>query len=252
MYRIEDRGTPVITVALHAGHEVRPSLLPLMALPDDERLREEDPFTDVIADIGVTRVVAQSSRFEVDLNRTRDEAVYLTPEMAWGLEVWRAPIDVRTAEESRRIHDAFRASVGEVLDRAVQVHGGFVVLDVHSYNHRRGGPEAPPAHPATDPEINLGTESVDTTHFGSAIATLRSAFAGEGYDVAENVKFRGGAFVRWINARYEGVGCGLAIEFKKTFMDEWTGTPDPQAIERARATLASAADALAATFGGGS
>ncbi len=250
MFRIEDRATPVITVALHAGHAVRPSLLPLMALSDSERLREEDPFTDVIADIGVSRVVAETSRFEVDLNRGRAEAVYHTPEMAWGLHVWAAPIDDQAAEESRRIHDAFYSSVAGLLDRAVDAHGGFVLFDIHSYNHRRGGPEAPPAHPATDPEVNLGTESVDAVRFGAAIATLSGTLTDAGYDVAENVKFRGGAFVRWVNARYQGVGCGLAIEFKKTFMDEWTGTPDPHAVERARQALASAARALSARFGG--
>jgi hypothetical protein len=35
---------------------------------------------------------------------------------------------------------------------------------------------------------------------------------------------------RWINERYAGRGCALAIEMKKTYMDEWTGEPHESMI----------------------
>ena len=50
--------------------------------------------------------------------------------------------------------------------------------------------------------------------------------AGRRLDVRENVRFRGGYFSRWVHEQYPGRGCALAIEFKKTFMDEWTGVVD--------------------------
>jgi hypothetical protein len=51
-------------------------------------------------------------------------------------------------------------------------------------------------------------------------------FPGGRLDVRENVKFQGGNFSRWIHGKFPGTGCALAIEFKKFFMDEWTGKRD--------------------------
>jgi hypothetical protein len=56
------------------------------------------------------------------------------------------------------------------------------------------------------------------------IETLREcSVQGRRLDVRENVKFKGGNFVRWIHRTFPRSGCGVAIEFKKIFMDEWTG-----------------------------
>ena len=38
--------------------------------------------------------------------------------------------------------------------------------------------------------------------------------------------------------RYPGVGCVLALEFKKTWMDEWTGEVDDARLDCVRASLA--------------
>ena len=57
-------------------------------------------------------------------------------------------------------------------------------------------------------------------------------------DVRENVCFRGGEMSRWIHATYPDSVCSIAIEFKKFFMDEWTGEGVPgqgEAIEQALA-----------------
>ena len=39
--------------------------------------------------VGNTQIIGTHSRFEVDLNRPREKAVYIKPEDAWGLEVWK-------------------------------------------------------------------------------------------------------------------------------------------------------------------
>ena len=66
----------VVATSVHAGHEVRPAVAAEMVLPEADRLREEDPFTDVIASAVPSRMITHRSRFEVDLNRPRREAVY--------------------------------------------------------------------------------------------------------------------------------------------------------------------------------
>ena len=55
-----------------------------MALDSDERLREEDPFTEFFIRDLPNRIVFHRSRFEVDFNRDRDGAIYFSPSRPGG------------------------------------------------------------------------------------------------------------------------------------------------------------------------
>ena len=60
-------------------------------------------------------------------------------------------------------------------------------------------------------------------------------FGGRHLDVRENVAFQGkGELTRFVHDRYPGQGCAIALEFKKFFMDEWSGEPDPAALAQMR------------------
>ena len=243
----------MVATAIHAGHELRPEIAAEMMLAEATRTREEDPVTDRIAAAVPIHVIVHRSRFEVDVNRERSASVYLRPDDVWGLDVWRRSLPDDVVARSRAEHDAFYEAVGAILDR-LAARGPFVVLDVHSYNHRRGGPEAPPAPEEGNPDVNVGTGTLDRTRFGAVadlfVAKLREArVVGRHLDVRENVRFRGGYFSRWVHEQYPGRGCALAIEFKKTFMDEWTGVVDDDHVAQLgtalRDTLPSMSQALA-------
>ena len=45
-------------------------------------------------------------------------------------------------------------------------------------------------------------------------------------EVGENIKFDGGGLSVWINETFPEDVCTISLEFKKTFMDEWTGVAD--------------------------
>lgn len=98
---------PVVATAVHAGHDLRPEVALEIALSDDERRLEEDPHTGEWASVGDSSVVVHRSRFEVDLNRSREQAVYLQPADAWGLHVWKGSLPAEVAEGSRALHDRF-------------------------------------------------------------------------------------------------------------------------------------------------
>jgi N-formylglutamate amidohydrolase len=212
-----------------------------MALSRTERLREEDPFTGIWTTVAPTRLIGLHSRFEVDFNRPRDKAVYLTPDDAWGLRVWKEAPSAECVERSLAIHDAFYDEVRSLLDQTVRRYQRVVVLDLHTYNHLREGPNGTTADPVENPEVNIGTGTMDRNRWASIvdrfIVNLRNFdFRGRNLDVRENVKFRGGFFPTWIHEHYPESVCVLSVEFKKFFMDEWTGEPDRlqlRAIERA-------------------
>lgn len=227
--------SPIVAVAIHDGHWMRGELREKVALDEWERLREEDPFTARWLDLSDTTVRVHRSRFEVDLNRPRAAAVYQTPSDAWGLEVWREPLTSDELRTSLALYDAFYAALEELLTTVCRRHGGFVLYDLHSYNHRRSGHGGPPAQPEFAPEINVGTGSLDQDRWGHLvdgfIEQLRSfPFLGRHLDVRENVNFRGGELSRWVHRRFGDSGCALAIEVKKFFMDEWTGEVDESLV----------------------
>ncbi len=229
-WKITTGDDPVVSTAIHAGHELRPEVAALMKLPEADRLREEDPYTDLWANVARNSIVVARSRFEVDLNRVRDKAIYVVPDDAWGLDIWASKPDEDLIAGSLALYDRFYEELGELLDRLVDVHGRVVVLDIHSYNHRREGPDAPVDDPELNPEINLGTESVDEAWrpvVDVFAKTLRELpFDDDVLDVRSNLKFKGGAMSRWINARYGDRACSIAVEMKKIYIDEWTGVLD--------------------------
>ena len=248
IWTLEQGKGPVAAAAVHDGHELRPEVEQEMNLPEADRLREEDPFTGQWTDICPTRIIGRHSRFEVDLNRPRGKAVYRTPEDAWGLQVWKGELPADVAERSLAGYDAFYRAMERLFSEMARQHGRFIVFDLHSYNHRRGGPGAEPEDPAGNPQVNLGTGSMDRRFWAPVverfIADLRAyPFPGGPLDVRENVKFRGARFSGWVHETFPRTGCSIAIEFKKFFMDEWTGVPDP-------ALLAAVGDALRSTVPG--
>ena len=222
---------PIVATAIHAGHDVRPEVSRLMAVDERSRLREEDPHTDTWTTLVDNRVAVHVSRFEVDLNRPREGAVYLEPGDAWGIEVWRTLPPRRTYEASLELYDLFYEQVAQILAELIEQHGRVVVLDLHSYCHRRAGPGKPAENQALNPDINVGTGSVDREVWGALVDRfvdrLRSfELDHRPLDVRENVRFRGGHFPTWINQTFGESACALAVEVKKIFMDEWTGTLD--------------------------
>lgn len=240
VYRIHKAKSPIIAAAIHDGHLLAAPLFDYMHLQEHERFREEDPYTAYMAELPGSRIVVETSRFQTDLNRRRDQAIYRKPEDAWGLTVWQPALPELMVAQLLEGYDRFYAEVAQLLQRTIALFGYFVVLDIHSYNHRRHHPgEA--AHISENPEINLGTghNHARWKPFGRHMANLLAhhQINGTFVDARENVKFKGGGFSEWINRNYGNYGCVLSLEFKKTFMDEWTGRVDVKHLARIRSML---------------
>jgi N-formylglutamate deformylase len=238
---IEIGDGPIVATAIHDGHEMRRQCRQACALDSGVRLREEDPYTSRIATVVPTWIVATRSRFEVDLNRPRDKAVYSSAGEAWGLDVWYDEPTPELIADSLAVYDAFYAELERVLRDREQRYGKFVVLDCHSYDHRRNGIAADPKQ---NPEINLGTGTVHE-RWRPLVDKFRRELAAKGFDVRENVKFQGGWMAQWIHQTFPETGVALALEFKKTFMDEWTGIVDEPRLDRIAHAVASTLPGLA-------
>lgn len=235
---------PFVAVALHDGHYVRSEVEELLAISKHDRKREEDPFTAAWTDIAETRLIVLRSRFELDLNRPRDRAIYLDPEDAWGLQVWREAPSEEIIQRTLAEYDAFYEAVGRICRSLEQRYGSFVIYDLHTYNHYRQGKDAPPADELYNPEINLGTGSLDRQYWQPVVERFiydlrHFDFLGRKLDVRENVKFMGGHFSQWVHRHFPHSACVLAIEVKKFFMCEWTQQLDLEKMEAVHQALRS-------------
>lgn len=236
--------SPLIATAVHDGHDLRDEVAEIMKLSEQDRLREEDPFTSNWVDVAETNIVALRSRFEVDLNRPREKAVYVTPDDCWGLDVWSVRPSDAIIERSLAEYDNYYSLIKKIFAETQQRHGKFVLYDIHSYNHKRGGADAKPESAEENPEVNIGTGTLDREKWGGLIdrfiADLRAFdFMGRKLDVRENVKFKGGNQVKWLHENFAENGCGLAIEFKKFWMNEWAGGKDEKMVKAIHEALSS-------------
>ena len=245
-YTLTGQPAPLILAAVHDGHTVRKELSDRFNLTAQERLYEEDPHTGVWASLREPNLIGLHSRFEVDLNRSREKAVYQKPEDAWGLHVWKSPPTQEMIDGSLEAYDNFYAGVKQFLTKVVEEHGSFIVYDIHSYNHRREEDDRRPADPEKNPVINVGTRNMNRERWAPVVETFMETMRGhrvdgEPLDVRENVKFPGGYFNHWIHETFPDVSCVLSIEFKKVFMDEHSN-------ELHQTTFQQLQDALSATF----
>ncbi|MCD4829036.1 MAG: N-formylglutamate amidohydrolase [Candidatus Cloacimonetes bacterium] len=238
---------PLVATAIHNGHNLPGDFAGSLGIDEQTQLREEDPHTEFFTFVAPNRITGRCSRFVVDLNRPWRDAVYRKPEDAWGLPVRRQPVSRAMQVDARIIYDSFYRRTRLMIDELLRVFPRVFVFDIHSYNHRRGGPKATPDDPALNPEIILGASNMPDAmrplveHIQGDL--LAFDFGGRALDVRVDVKFTGGHFPRWLHSTYRGRVACVSVEFKKIFMDEWSG-------ELNRATRLKLRRALAGTVPG--
>ncbi len=218
--------------AIHSGSRIRADLINKLSVSSEDRYREEDPGTERFIEKLPIQIVALDSRFEYDINRSEDKAIPLTPEMAWGLTVWNSSLtaeDIATSlAKYREFHQLMDLVSANLVGQAGGKGGGgrACIFDLHSYCYQREKRE--PWYENPKPVINLGTEAINDAVFRDLIddflLKLRNIRAeGRKVTVAENEVFKGGYLARRLSALHHDNLAVFAIEFKKIFMDEWTG-----------------------------
>lgn len=236
IYRLHAGSGPFVATAIHDGHDIRPDLLQFIGLPEADRLREEDPFTGVWTTVAPTRVVGTQSRFQVDLNRPRETCTYRKPEDCWGLNLYAKEPPHKEFERSLVQYDDFYGAMHDLLTDITREHKCVVIYDLHTYNHRRQGADGPVADESKNPQVNVGTGTMDRKRWGSVVDAFMDSlraydFPGGQLDVRENIKFKGGNWGRWIHENFPNSAVAISIEFKKFFMDEWSGEPDRKLVD---------------------
>ena len=248
-----------MSTAVHAGHDLRPEVAARIAVDDDTRRREEDPFTDDFLgdrrNAGVSSIVPGSR--SISTGRVR-RAVYLRPDDAWGLDVWTDPAPRRrgagVARRLRRLLRGRSPSVSTVSRPAARSSCSTCTrtTTVARAPTRPAGPEC--RQPGgqrrhrcpRSAAMGAGRRAV---HRRSA---RRAGRRSPSSTFARTSASAAATFSRWVASRYPDTGCALAIEFKKVFMDEWTGEPDDRHLAELAGALAACSTSRRSTSWPGS
>ncbi len=212
--------------AIHDGHQFRKELWDNCLHTAYERWYEEDPETMSMVTSHPIVLAGLDSRFEYDLNRTPEEAVF---ETAWGKQLWKTPLPESQIEKSLKKHANFYKVVKVLIDKLEEKFGVCVVYDMHSYNWKRWDREVP--------TWNLGTSNIDNRRFGNEVESWRKALSeielphGIKQTAAVNDTFQGnGYFLKFITNNFENT-LVLATEIAKVYCDEYKQIMFPEVID---------------------
>jgi N-formylglutamate amidohydrolase len=222
-------------VSMHSGNRVREEIRNILSVSEADRHREEDPYMDrFIADFPI-QILGRDSRFEYDLNRNPYRAIYDFDRPTWGLKIWNREITEEERSRSIQKHREFHELMEMVCSYLLKQNRYALLFDLHAYCYQR---ETSQAWQDDDrPEINIGTGAVNRDVFEPAIGCFKSNLRRTMIQdhllrISENEIFFGGYLSRHLSRMYHERLLVLALEYKKIFMDEWTGELYPEVLDK--------------------
>ncbi len=212
--------------AVHEGHQFRSELWSNCVHTEYDRWFEEDPATKEMVQSHPIVIAGLDSRFEYDLNRAPDDAIYTD---AWGKQLWYSPLSESVKDKSLEKHHNFYKVVQTLISKLEEKFKVCVVYDMHSYNWRRWDREVP--------TWNLGTSNVNADRFGEDIELWRSMLEQMTLpnDIVSTSKindtFQGnGYFLKYITKHFKNT-LVLATEAKKIYCDELNQIMYPEVVK---------------------
>ena len=212
--------------AVHDGHQFRKELWDNCMHTEYERWYEEDPETKNMVISHPILIAGCDSRFEYDLNRTPEEAVF---ETAWGKQLWKQPLANNQKQKSLNKHQGFYDVLAALISKLEAKFGVCIVYDMHSYNWKRWDREVP--------TWNLGTSNLDNDRFGEDIETWRQSLSEIKFPhhIKQTSKindtFQGnGYFLKFITKNFKNT-LVLATEIAKIYCDEYDQIIFPEVVD---------------------
>jgi N-formylglutamate deformylase len=257
LYSFRPGNTPLLVNIPHAGLGLMPGLAERLT-PAARRLTDTDWHVEklyaFVPAAGAGLMVAQQSRYVVDLNRDPEgRALYpgadnteLCPTGGFdGVPLYQkgeAPDAGEIAERAERYWRPYHARLAQALEAIRQRHGYAILLDGHSI-----ASEVPRFFQGRLPDLNLGTNEGRSCAAGLAEATCGVFAAASGFSHVHNGRFKGGYITRHYGRPAEGLHA-LQLELAQScYMDElqlenW----DPRKAAALIAVLQRLVDALLA------
>jgi len=236
---------PLLVSVPHDGRDIPADIRDRMtdaglAIPDtDWHVAQLYAFVE---EMGASTVVANHSRYVVDLNRSADDAPLYQGQIATGLcpvttfagdAIYRSG-GLEVLESARRVEmfwQPYHQHIRDTLDRLRAEHGFALLWDAHSI------PSAVPRlFDGQLPELSLGSNSSNSCHHTIEQAVVAVVNASP-HSAVVNGRFKGGYITRHYGAPDKGIHA-LQLEIaQRAYMTETTAAFDENKARVLRATL---------------
>ena len=237
----------------HAGLALPPEIAAELLVPASDALRDADPFVDRLVEgataAGASRLVAQLSRYVVDLNRAGDDVGrdvvgdHPAPRptqargVVWatttdGRALWRNPLTHQRLEDRlARYYDPYHARLAGLIEGLRARHGRVILLCVHSMPSTARG--------ARRADVVPGTRG-RTTAASRVIDAVDAHFAAHHLSVRHDDPYRGGHTTGVWGRPQDGIHAVQIEVSRALYLDERTLVPS----ERGVAEIAGVLDRL--------
>lgn len=223
---------PFVCAAVHDGHQFRKELWDNCLHTEYDRWFEEDPCTKTFIEDHPIVIAGCDSRFEYDLNRSPENAIY---EDAWGKKLWKNPLPEIQIKTSLQKHFQFYEVVNALIKTLEKKHRHTVVYDIHSYNWKRWDREVP--------IINIGTQNINNQKYGDLailwqqqLKSLQLPYQNETTSKINDTFMGNGYFLKYITQHFNNT-LVLATEFKKIYCDELNYIIFPEVVQTIKKQL---------------
>lgn len=252
VYKFKSGDTPLLISVPHDGRIVPDTIRSRMTpaggdLPDTDWHVER--LYDFANSMGASMLVAQYSRYVVDLNRSADDAALYPGQVATGLcpeqtfagdDIYLPGKGLSDDERCRRVEKYWRPyhqKLGETLTTLAREHGYALLWDAHSI------PSAVPRlFAGVLPVLNIGTfggRSCDESIAAKVFAVAQSS----PFESVLNGRFQGGHITRQYGAPGRGVHA-LQMEIsQRAYMDETNRAYNDELAATLKGTLKSMLEA---------
>jgi len=235
--------SPLLVSVPHDGREL-PEIIAATMTAAGKALPDTDWHVALLyefaKEIGASMIVANYSRYVVDLNRPADDASMYEGQRSTGL----CPLqtfdgrDLYSGDESIDIEDRlarywhpYHDKVRHVLDASRDIHGHALLWDAHSLASRM-----PTLFEGELPVLNIGT--YDGRSCATSLSDAVLSVAQESpYDVVLNARFKGGHTTRHYGRPAQNIHAIQLELAQRAYMDEQTREYEDEKASHLRDTL---------------
>jgi N-formylglutamate deformylase len=242
-YSFHQGTSPLLVSVPHDGRELPESIAATMtdagkALPDTDwhvaRLYE------FAKEIGASMIVANCSRYVVDLNRPADDASMYEGQRSTGLcplqtfdgrDLYSGDASIDIEDRLIRYWRPYHDKVQHVLEACRDTHGHALLWDAHSITSRM-----PTLFEGELPILNIGTYD-GRSCAASLLDAVVNAAQESPYDAVVNARFKGGHTTRHYGRPAQSVHAIQLELAQRAYMNEQTREYDDEKASQLRDTL---------------
>lgn len=256
IHQVHEGSTPLLISVPHDG-KILPNFIAERMTPAGKDLPDTDwhvaELYDFAKDMGASLVVANYSRYVVDLNRPPDDTALYAGQVATGIcpsqsfagdDLYINGAGIDQEERQERVHTFWRpyhSYIRAKLD-AIRTEYGYALLwDAHSIPS-----QVPRLFDGALPVLNIGTNGGASCapEIAAAVSAVATSSACES---VTNGRFKGGYITRYYGAPDEGVHAIQLEIAQRAYMDEASREFDDAKATGLRETLSTMLDAFLET-----